>query len=173
LEKSAVLTYPDSRLRTVSQAVTTFDSSLASLVAALDHHLHNGPPSVGIAAPQIGQFLRVAIVDVSVMFEAGRKRKPKGTNHGRMVLINPLIAESSGEAIGREGCLSVPDYTGNVARAETITIVAQDVTGEQRKYRLSGFEARAAQHEVDHLDGILFLDRVVSPREVFRRKHYK
>jgi peptide deformylase len=173
LEKSAVLIYPDSRLRTVSQVVTTFDTSLTNLVAELDHHLHSGPPSVGIAAPQIGRFFRVVIVDVSAMFDAGRKRKPKGTNHGRLVLINPVIAERSGEVVGREGCLSVPDYTGNVARADAITLVAQDHSGEQRKFKLSGFEARAAQHEVDHLDGILFLDRVVSPRQVFRRKNYK
>jgi len=170
---SAVLVYPDSRLRKVSQPVTSFDESLAGLINLLNQHLRNGPPSVGIAAPQLGQFQRVVIVDVSSMFEAGRKRKPKGTNHGELVLVNPVISASSGETVGREGCLSVPDYTGNVERAEKITLVAQNEAGEERHYEISGFEARAVQHEIDHLDGILFLDRVVSPREVFRRKNYK
>lgn len=169
----AVLVYPDSRLRKVSQPVTSFDASLAGLVNALSQHLRNGPPSVGIAAPQVGQFLRVAIVDVSSMFEAGRKRKPKGTNHGQLVLVNPVITARSGETVGREGCLSVPDYTGNVARAEKIALIAQNELGEQQQYEVSGFEARAVQHEIDHLDGIIFLDRVVNPREVFRRKNYK
>jgi len=170
---SAVLVYPDPRLRNVSRPVTDFNASLASLVEVLNQHLHNGPPSVGIAAPQVGQFLRLAIVDVSSMFEGGRKRTPKGSNHGLMVLVNPVITAHSGETVGREGCLSVPDYTGNVARAEELILLAQNVAGEQQQYEISGFEARAVQHEIDHLDGVLFLDRVVSPREVFRRKNYK
>lgn len=168
-----VLVYPDPRLRTVSDPVTEFDTDLVSLVEALQQHLLHGPPSVGIAAPQIGRFVRVAIVDVSPLFDAGNKRKPKGSNHGRMVLVNPVIAMHSGEAVGREGCLSVPDYTGNVSRAESIALQAWNEKGEQQQYDCSGFEARAVQHELDHLDGILFLDRVVSPREVFRRKNYR
>ena len=107
------------------------------------------------------------------MFDVGRKRKPKGTNHGHLVLVNPVITQRSGEVVGREGCLSVPDYTGNVARAEEIVLVAKNALGQQQRYALSGFEARAVQHEIDHLDGILFLDRVVSSREVFRRKDYR
>ncbi len=75
---------------------------------------------------------------------------------------------------GAEGCLSVPDYTGNVIRAERIHLIAFDPTGERREFDMEGFEARAVQHEMDHLDGLLFLDRLVSKRnDLFRRKTYK
>jgi peptide deformylase len=76
--------------------------------------------------------------------------------------------------VGREGCLSVPDYTGNVIRAERVTLVAQDPFGERHEYAMEGYEARAVQHEMDHLDGLLFLDRLVSRRnDLFRRKVYQ
>lgn len=139
----------------------------------MQFHLDNGPPSVGIAAPQIGQFVRVAVVDVSSMFESRKKRKLKSSNNGRIVLINPEVTEQSGEVVGREGCLSVPDYTGNVARPDKISLRYRDQRGGEQNIKCDGFEARAVLHELDHLDGILFLDRVVSPREVFRRKIYR
>jgi peptide deformylase len=121
---------------------------------------------VGIAAPQVGKALRSVIVDISV--------KPKHPNHGHLVLINPEITEWEGFAVGREGCLSVPDFTGNVIRAERVALEASDPYGERRRYRCEGFEARAVQHEIDHLDGLLFLDRLVSRRnDLFRRKVYK
>jgi peptide deformylase len=76
--------------------------------------------------------------------------------------------------IGREGCLSVPDYTGNVIRAEKVTLKACDPAGISHTYHCEAFEARAIQHEIDHLDGMLFIDRVVSRRnDLFRRKNYK
>ena len=75
--------------------------------------------------------------------------------------------------MGREGCLSVPDYTGNVARAGRIRLKAQDADGAFREFECEGYEARAVQHELDHLDGLLFLDRLVSRRDLFRRKNYK
>jgi peptide deformylase len=111
------------------------------------------------------------LVDVSSMLQA--RPKLKSSNHGRMVLINPEIVERSGEVIGREGCLSVPDYTGNVARAQSIRLQARGPDGSQIELSCEGFEARAIQHEIDHLDGKLFLDRVMSSRELFRRKTYK
>ncbi len=109
---------------------------------------------------------RVLIVDVS-----GRK---KTRNHGYLVLVNPEITEWDGFAMGREGCLSVPDYTGNVVRAERIQLEALDRHGEPLSFDMDGFEARAIQHEMDHLDGLLFLDRLVSRRQdLFQRKVYK
>jgi peptide deformylase len=91
-----------------------------------------------------------------------------------MVLINPEITQWEGMVKGREGCMSVPDYTGNVIRAEAIKFTAFDEYGNQHHYETEGFEARAVQHEVDHLDGILFIDRLVSRRtDLFQRKHYK
>ena len=90
-----------------------------------------------------------------------------------MVLINPEITQWDGLVTGREGCLSVPDYTGNVSRATHVMLEAVDVAGSKHDYECNGFEARAVQHELDHLDGKLFLDRLVSSRELFRRKVYR
>ena len=91
-----------------------------------------------------------------------------------MVLINPEITEWDGMVKGREGCMSVPDYTGNVIRAERIALRALNEHGATVEYECEGYEARAVQHEVDHLDGLLFLDRLVSRRtDLFRRKTYQ
>jgi peptide deformylase len=89
-------------------------------------------------------------------------------------MINPEITEWEGMAMGREGCLSVPDFTGNVIRAEKIKLHYMDENGEPHEIESTGFEARAIQHEMDHLDGLLFLDRLVSRRtDLFKRKVYK
>ena len=91
-----------------------------------------------------------------------------------MILVNPEITEWEGYKIGREGCMSVPDYTGNVMRAEKIKLEALDEHGIKREFECEGYEARAVQHEIDHLDGLLFLDRLVSrKKDLFRRKVYK
>lgn len=161
-----ILTYPDPRLEEVAQPVECFDDGLRTFIDALEETRRDGPGAVGIAAPQVGKGLRIVIVDIST--------KPKHPNHGHLVLINPEITEWEGFGVGREGCLSVPDFTGNVIRAERITLEASDPHGERRQYRCEGFEARAVQHEIDHLDGLLFLDRLVSRRnDLFRRKVYK
>ncbi len=160
-----ILTYPDPRLKQVSAPVTDFDEALRAFVADLEETMRAGPGGVGIAAPQVGEFRRIVIVDVSA--------KPKTPNHGRLVLVNPEILEWDGMVKGREGCLSVPDFTGNVIRAARIRLRAQDEHGEAREYEMEGYEARAVQHEIDHLDGLLFLDRLVSKRhDLFRRKVY-
>ena len=125
-----------------------------------------GPGGVGIAAPQVGRLQRIAIVDVST--------KPKTPNHGKLILINPEISDWQGMKKGREGCMSVPDFTGNVIRAEKITLKFQDMNADWHEHEMEGFEARAVQHEMDHLDGLLFLDRLVSRRsDLFKRKVYK
>lgn len=162
-----ILTYPDERLKQVSEPVTEFDQALQDFIADLEQTRRAGPGAVGIAAPQVGQFIRVVIVDVSQM------KKPV-PNHGYRVLVNPEITEWEGYALGREGCLSVPDYTGNVIRAERVHLEACDPDGNPLAFDMEGFEARAVQHEMDHLDGLLFLDRLVSRRnDLFRRKNYK
>lgn len=168
-----VLVFPDQRLSQPALPVTQFDATVQGLVEDLVDTLGDGPGAVGIAAPQIGVLQRVVIVDVGGMVQSGRKRKIKSSYSGRMVLVNPEIKERQGEVVGREGCLSVPDYTGNVVRADSILLGARDVNGGITEYRCSGFESRAVQHEIDHLDGVLFLDRVINPRELFRRKVYK
>jgi len=161
-----ILTYPDPHLKQDSQAIQKIDQDLLDFIADLEETMRNGPGGVGIAAPQVGRFERVAIVDVSA--------KPKIEHHGRLVLINPEISHWEGMKTGREGCMSVPDFTGNVIRAEQIELSYLDEEGLTQQIRSTGYEARAIQHELDHLDGLLFLDRLVSRRnDLFKRKVYK
>jgi peptide deformylase len=161
-----ILTYPDERLRQVSNPVEEFDAAFQSRVDDLEETRLAGPGAVGIAAPQVNWFERVVIVDVS-----GRR---KTRSHGHLILVNPEITEWEGYAVGREGCLSVPDYTGDVIRAERIHLQALDRQGNPLSFDMEGFEARAVQHEMDHIDGLLFLDRLVSRRQdLFQRKVYK
>lgn len=160
-----LLQYPDPRLKQVSTTVQNFDAQLQAFIADMEEAMRAGPAGVGIAAPQVARFERIVIVDVS--------SKPKIKHHGRLVLINPEILASQGTLKGREGCMSVPDYTANIIRAEHIQLKARDEHGKVQEYEMQGFEARAVQHEIDHLDGILFLDRLVSRRhDLFRRKVY-
>jgi len=161
-----ILKYPDESLKQLSQPVQNFNNELADFLSDLEQTMRAGPGGVGIAAPQVGVFQRIAIVDVSA--------KPKIKHNGCMILINPEIKTWKGMKIGREGCMSVPDYTGNVIRAEKITLQAANAQGELIDYECEGYEARAVQHELDHLDGLLFLDRLVSRRaDLFKRKVYK
>lgn len=164
-----IIQYPDERLKQESKPVREFGEELRSFVSDLEQTMRAGPGGVGIAAPQVGRFERIVIVDLSE-----KSKLPRGsTNHGRMVLINPELTKWEGMVMGREGCMSVPDFTGNVIRAERITLTAYDEYGKQHEYECEGFEARAVQHEVDHLDGLLFLDRLVSRKtDLFRRKTY-
>ena len=161
-----ILKLPDPRLKQVSEPVDSFDQALRDFIADLEKTRLDGPGAVGIAAPQVGHFRRIVILDLS--------SRPKTPNHGHLVLINPEITHWEGFAMGREGCLSVPDYTGNVIRATQIRLKAQVADGVEHQYEMEGFEARAVQHELDHLDGLLFVDRVVSRRtDLYRRKVYK
>jgi len=161
-----IIAYPDERLKQESEPVTAFDKNLTDFIVELEQTMRAGPGGVGIAAPQTGHFQRIVIVDVSA-----RKKTP---NHGCLVLINPEITAWEGMKTGREGCMSVPDFTGNVIRAERIHLKTQNEQGEWQEYDMQGFEARAVQHEIDHLNGILFLDRLVSRRhDLFRRKAYQ
>jgi peptide deformylase len=121
------------------------------------------PGCVGLAAPQLGELVRVVTVDVS-----GHPKAPPG-HHGELVLVNPRVVHAEGAHVAREGCLSIPHLTANVRRATRIVVAA----GEQR-IEAEAFEARCLLHEIDHLDGILFLDRVDSlATDVFRRRTYR
>ena len=162
-----ILKLPDQRLKQVSEPVTVFDDELRAFIADLEETRQDGPAAVGIAAPQVGFFKRIVIIDCSTT------RKPV-PNHGHLILVNPEITHWEGYEPGREGCLSVPDYTGNVIRATRIHLAAQTPDGDDIEFDMEGYEARAAQHEIDHLDGMLFIDRVVSRRtDLFKRKVYQ
>jgi len=171
-----IITYPDVRLKQVAEEVTQFDASLEKFIFDLDETMNAGPGGVGIAATQVGFMKRIVIIDISQYAENQKlkSKKPKEIkHHGHLVLINPEIIEWQGMKKGREGCMSVPDFTGNVIRAENIKLTALDIKGQPQEYNMEGFEARAAQHEIDHLDGLLFVDRLVSRRnDLFKRKSY-
>jgi len=163
-----ILLYPDQTLKEVCSCVTAFDAGLEALIADLVDTMRAGPGSVGVAAPQIGVPLRVCVVDVST------SKLGRDNNHGLLVMVNPHITQREGAAVMREGCMSIPDYTGDVERATDITIRFQDGDGAFHEIDASGFEAVAIQHETDHLDGMLFLDRITSLKTgLFRRKKYK
>jgi peptide deformylase len=161
-----ILYYPDSRLKTACEPVAKLNQASDDLVQDLLDTMIASGHSVGVAAPQIGISLRVVVVDVS------KSKLGRDNNHGQLVMINPEVLEQSGQKIMREGCMSVPDYTGNVARAGEILVQFTDRGGNLQVIRASGFEAVAIQHELDHLDGFLFLDRVSSLKtDLFRRKN--
>lgn len=162
-----ILRYPHPLLKKVCHVVGEIDDDIRNLVDDLLDTMHAGPGSVGVAAPQIGVTLRVCVVDVSA------SRNGRDNNHGLLCMINPEITVRSGSATMREGCMSIPDYTGDVERATEIRVRFLERDGETREISASGFEAVAIQHEMDHLDGVLFLDRIVSVKTgLFRRKNY-
>jgi peptide deformylase len=162
-----ILRYPHPVLKKLCHQVQDIDSTIQCLIDDLLDTMQAGPGSVGVAAPQIGVTLRVCVVDVSA------NRHGRDNNHGRLCMINPEIVTREGRAIMREGCMSVPDYTGDVERSTEITVRFSEPDGSQREIAASGFEAVAIQHEMDHLDGVLFLDRIVSIKTgLFRRKSY-
>jgi len=155
-----IIKYPDERLKTKSAAVETIDDSTLSFIGDLVETMR-ASPGVGLAAVQLGRLIRVIAVDVT----------PRNPGHGLIVLINPEITGSSGAKVGREGCLSVPEYTANITRATGITVKGLGTDGEETVIEAEGFEAVALQHEIDHLDGILFIDRIASmKRDLFKRK---
>ena len=154
--------HPDVCLKQTAAPITAFGEALATLYTDLEDTLLQAPGCVGIAAPQIGSSQRVIMIDV------------KNSEYGRLLLVNPEIVRHEGLVRGREGCLSVPDFTGNVIRADSVIVQARDKHGQEQELAFSGFEARVVQHELDHLDGLLFLDRLISRRhDLFRRKVYK
>jgi peptide deformylase len=122
------------------------------------------PRTVGLAAPQVGELWRVAYVDCT-----GHRRAPDA--QGPIWLIDPVLREASGHELGREGCLSLPDITANVRRATRIVVETTGLDGRRGAVAAAGFEARAILHEMDHLDGVLILDRVASlTLDVFPRR---
>jgi len=150
-------------LKAVAAPCDFVDDEIRSIVVDLLETMRHYPRTVGLACPQIGVPLRIIAVDVT--------GHPKATVcHGPMVILNPEVVTGEGSEIGREGCLSLPTITADVRRATRIFLKGFTLMGDEVSAETSGFEARAIQHEVDHLDGILILDRVASPAEVFPRR---
>jgi peptide deformylase len=158
-----ILTYPNPALKKKSAAVTVITDAVRELVRDMAETMYNAP-GVGLAAPQIGIHQRVIIIDVSA------KDEPPEL----IIAINPVITYSEGEAFEEEGCLSVPHYAANVRRHARVIVKALDLEGVERTWRAEELLAIAFQHEIDHLEGVLFVDHL-SPlkRELFIRKARK
>ena len=162
----SILQYGEPILRTKGKRVEKIDQRIRELVENMIETMHaaNG---VGLAAPQIDESLQLTVLDVSQVEDRPTTMKLNGkdldpTTAMPLVLINPQIDLGGETEMGTEGCLSFPEITGEIERAKSITVRAQNLEGEPIEIETSGFLARAIQHEVDHLNGILFIDRMSS-----------
>ena len=162
----AAVQAPHPVLSTRCAEVDPRDPATVALAADLLATMAAAPGCVGLAANQIGIGQRVFSLDVS---EHPKTR----THHGRFVLVNPVIEQASRNEKAREGCLSVPDFTGDVKRATRLTVRGWvPSSGVEVVITTDAFEARAIQHEVDHLDGLLFLDRAAGAHAIHARQNY-
>jgi len=150
-----ILIEGDPRLRQKAKKVSRIDDSLRRLAADMYETMLEAP-GVGLAAPQVGILLRLITVDVPEDYDE------EGDPHYSLTLLNPEVVKATGTQIEpAEGCLSIPNWIGTVPRAQRILVKARDLDFKEVKFWAEGFLARAIQHEIDHLDGILFTDRVV------------
>jgi len=156
-----ILTYPNPELKKKSAPVAIITDKIRALVRDMAETMYDAP-GVGLAAPQIGVHQRVIVIDVS----------PKDEQPNLIVAINPEIVHAEGESYEEEGCLSVPRYAANVRRHAKVVVKALDLEGEELTYQAEGLLAIAFQHEIDHLDGALFVDHL-SPlkKDIFRKKY--
>ena len=144
-----VVKWPEPVLAQKGAPVTVFDAALKQLVEEMFESMY-AAQGIGLAAPQIAISKRITVIDVSF------KKNPAD----RIVLINPEIIEREGKQVEEEGCLSLPEIREKVSRAAKVKVKAQDVTGEWFEVEGEELLARAFQHEIDHLDGVLFIDRL-------------
>lgn len=155
--------YPDPVLKQKAEEITSFDDDLRRLASDMLETMY-AAPGVGLAAPQVGVSRRLIVVDCS----------PKDAPQTPLVAVNPEIIGGDGECCEEEGCLSVPEYYAKVPRREKVLVRYQDLDGTSREVVAEGLLAICLQHEIDHLDGILFVDHL-SPlkRSMFRKKYQK
>ncbi|MBX9771054.1 MAG: peptide deformylase [Candidatus Obscuribacterales bacterium] len=163
----SILTYPNALLKAVSEPVSAVDTETLTFIDDLCETLYSHTGCVGIAAPQTGVLKRIIVIDCQ------RSKAGQEYNNGFMVMVNPKIDWQEGDVLAREGCLSLPHLTANVRRSKHIRLTYTTKEGSVKSLETRDFEARVILHESDHLDGILFLDRVSSLKtDVFRRKRY-
>ena len=158
-----ILTIPNPILKQICASVENISDGVVKLINDMQDTMNGSGHCVGIAAPQVGVSSRIIVVNVSLNPKPHR-------NNGLLVMINPVITCASGKLKSREGCLSVPDFTGNVSRNDKITVEYSDINGTKKILKTSGFESIVIQHEIDHLNGIVFLDKVSSLKtDIFKR----
>lgn len=152
--------YGDDVLKLKAPKVTNIDEEIVKLVRIMSVTLYNTTNGVGLAAPQVGKSLQLSVIDLSM----GQKAEEF------MILLNPEIIESEGSESGEEGCLSFPGMSMQVKRKTGLLLRYTDMDGKERQQEFEGFKARVVQHEVDHLDGILIIDRVSSLKRQMVKK---
>ncbi|MBU3826451.1 MAG: peptide deformylase [Candidatus Anaerobiospirillum merdipullorum] len=158
-----VVTFPDDRLRRKCRPLTTVDDKIRTLASDMLETMYDDE-GIGLAAPQVGLDIRLVVIDIPA--EDGTQK------HNPLVLINPEIIAREGEVASTEGCLSVPEYTAEVKRAEKVTVKALDQNGVEQTYNADGLFAICLQHEIDHLDGKLFIDYLSTLKRNMLRKRY-
>jgi peptide deformylase len=158
-----ILKYPDPVLRNKTSRVEHIDSTIDRLINDMVETMH-AAPGVGLAANQVGVPLQLAVIDLSA-------RENEDQRHPLLVIINPEVLSMEGSVVEEEGCLSIPDYAEKVKRSARVKVRAQDRTGKQFELEAEGLMAKALQHEIDHLNGVLFVDRL-SPlkKSIFKRR---
>jgi peptide deformylase len=149
-----IRTLPDPVLRRKAKRVRTIDGSIQKLIEDMLETVRAAPGRAGLAAPQVGKSLRVIVIDI-----------PGAEN---VVLINPEIVKRSGERSVTEGCLSVPGYYGEIKRAESVTAKGRDASGKEIRIKADELLAQALEHEVDHLNGRLYIDHLESQEKLYR-----
>jgi len=164
-----ILTYPEKSLLEPSVKVNNIDDEIKQLTQDMGATMF-AAPGVGLAAPQVGVNKRIIVYDVNAADK--NEEKNKDLKNEFRALINPEIIDASGSTVSKEeGCLSVLDYNADVKRYEKVTVKAVNIEGEKLEFNLEGIPAIIMQHEIDHLDGILFIDRIsVLKRAMYKKK---
>jgi peptide deformylase len=155
--------YGDDVLRLKAKEIENLNGQIARLVADMTYTMHHTKTAIGLAAPQVGESLRLSVIDLSM-----------GENpEDLIVLLNPEILEGEGNETGDEGCLSFPGISVSVNRKAKIFLKNFDMNGKEIRQEVDGFLARVIQHEIDHLDGTLIIDRVTSLKRQFMKKEIR
>ncbi|AYF45999.1 MULTISPECIES: peptide deformylase [Halobacteriovorax] len=174
-EKLEIFTYPAPILKKVAEPVTEFNDSLKKLAKDMLYTMYHAP-GIGLAAPQIGVSDRIFVMDID--FERKEVTRADGTrdydisNFNPRIFINPKIEKTAGDIVYEEGCLSVPGIYEEVKRAEAIKVTYQDLDGNEQILEADGLLSVCIQHENDHLDGIVFLERLSTLKRNFLTKRY-
>ena len=155
--------YPEPVLRKETETVTSFDDTLTQLIADMGETMFDAP-GIGLAAPQVGKSLKMIVVDITKESDEEKKFMP---------MFNPEIVEHEGKQLDEEGCLSLPELTSNVKRYKKVTVSFQDAEGKQQELTAEDRFAVVLQHEIDHINGILFLDHLSSLKKSLYKKKVK